>query len=539
MKKETKNLLDLLKNNNQDFEFYPTTKEMIHSIYRDIRGNVSVLDIGAGNGNFKKWFNYYGSIDENDYNRNYEVNYYAIEKSDILLNQLDKDTFILGTDFNETTLIDKKVDIIFCNPPYTKYVEWTKRIIKEGNCKSIYLVIPQRWKDNEEITLIIEKYDYEILDSFDFLNAERQARAKVDILKVQKYSRYEKAIDPFYDWFDETFKIENIEKSACFEYKENDKKKETLNNEISIKKNIIEVLTENYNKDLDNLQNNFKVISSLDASILKDIGVHKRDVVESLRKKVEGLKTLYWRIVFDRLNEITSRLTEESRKKMFEKFKTNQTVDFNSKNIYGVLIWIIKNASSYYNEQLISLYKDFSSYNNVVKYKSNQKVFEKDAWRFRQQKNIHYTLDYRIVCDKIKFRREYSWGENKIDFRRLYNVLNDFKVIAGNLGFNVNEYEQWRCEQVLFGKKYYMTYSKDKKQFCEFKLFKNGNIHIKFDLEFMKAFNVEASRLLGWIRSKDDISKEFNEEMSNGAEKYFENNVCLNINNINTLLIAN
>ncbi len=47
-----------------------------------------------------------------------------------------------------------------------------------------------------------------------------------------------------------------------------------------------------------------------------------------------------------------------------------------------------------------------------------------------------------------------------------------------------------------------------------------GNMHVKFNMEFTKALNVEASRLLGWIRKKEDIEKEFTPEMAAGAEKY-------------------
>ncbi|MCE2688041.1 MAG: hypothetical protein LW595_05820 [Rickettsiales bacterium] len=50
-----KNLLDKLKENNQDFEFYPTNSRMIAKIYnhfsRKLNGS-TILDIGAGNGNF-------------------------------------------------------------------------------------------------------------------------------------------------------------------------------------------------------------------------------------------------------------------------------------------------------------------------------------------------------------------------------------------------------------------------------------------------------------------------------------------------------
>ena len=48
----------------------------------------------------------------------------------------------------------------------------------------------------------------------------------------------------------------------------------------------------------------------------------------------------------------------------------------------------------------------------------------------------------------------------------------------------------------------------------------------------MKALNVEVSRELGWIHSKEDIAKEFVPEMADGAEKYFNRVIRLDLRNI-------
>jgi hypothetical protein len=83
------------------------------------------------------------------------------------------------------------------------------------------------------------------------------------------------------------------------------------------------------------------------------------------------------------------------------------------------------------------------------------------------------------------------------------DLIKDFVTIAKNLGFS--------CEKVpyivrCFGDKQEI-YLNDGSVLFEYKFFKNGNMHIKFNKEFSKAFNVEASRLLGWIKSKEDIKK--------------------------------
>ena len=145
---------------------------------------------------------------------------------------MDKDTICLGTDFNATMLIDKPVDNIFCNPPYSEYEEWAERLIYEANTKRLFLVIPERWENSEKIKKALEKTKsrYMNLGSFDFLHAERQARAKVEVIKITKsgadsyrdLNEYNE--DAFDRWFDETFKMRD--KKDLNEWDQEDIKKE-------------------------------------------------------------------------------------------------------------------------------------------------------------------------------------------------------------------------------------------------------------------------------------------------------------------------
>lgn len=109
-------IIQRLKESEQDFEWYPTTPEMLEAIRADMwsvfcpynakddKLTCSVLDVGAGNGSALKALT--------------QGKKYAIEKSKILLSTLDKDIFVVGTDFTQQTLIDKKVDVVLSNPPY-------------------------------------------------------------------------------------------------------------------------------------------------------------------------------------------------------------------------------------------------------------------------------------------------------------------------------------------------------------------------------------------------------------------------------------
>mgnify|MGYP003308812354 CR=1 FL=1 len=242
-KMSTASLIKELKEAGEDYELYPTSPEMIKAIWEHHRKPYSdgsgysikifgnVLDIGCGTCNFKKYVDEFNEpfVEKHSDGSRYRgdsvyINtYYVIEKSKILIDKLDPETIVLGTDFQQTTLIDKPVDTIFCNPPYSEYEDWTVKIIKESVCKDIYLIIPQRWKNSEKINIALQKYittpysryrdtfddldKVTVLGSFDFMDAERSARAKVDVIYINKSdTRKESAFDTF---FDEVFTMED------------------------------------------------------------------------------------------------------------------------------------------------------------------------------------------------------------------------------------------------------------------------------------------------------------------------------------------
>lgn len=559
-------LVKELKENNQDFEFYPTTKEMIEAIYKYAPNHGEWLDIGAGTCNFKKYFNEIGQKHNRIYNEketafrnsytdgkgyNYDLqpkecekgktirNYYVIEKSKILLEKMEKDVICLGTDFNCTMLLDKPVNNIFCNPPYSEYEQWTERLIYEANTKNIFLVIPERWKNSESIKRAIEKTKSMVLTcgSFDFLHAERQARAKVEVIKISKggsdhYRDLSEYNEPAFDkWFDETFKMRD--KKDFNEWDQEDIKKRVVKSKlVNTEQSKAKILCDLYNEEIETLYNHFKAIAGLDVDILETIGITKKAVKEALKKKASGAKSRYWRLALDELEEITDRLTSKTRESLFNRFASLHTVDFTLENLYPVILWVLKNANEYYNDQLIDFFKGLTSPENVKPYKSNQKAFEVDErWGGKRyftnaEKLSHYTLDYRIIMSS-PFRCE--WYSGKLDSYQngAKQTLQDIFTIANNLGFKIG-----LCDMPSrFGEKCTVLYEKSDKVFMEYRAYKNGNMHVKFDIEFTKALNVEVSRLLGWIKTKEDIKKEFPAELAKGAEKYFKQNyTCISSN---------
>lgn len=556
----TAQLVARLKDAGEDFEFYPTTLEMVKLIWESRRKpyddgsgyNIdhfgSVLDIGCGTCNFKRWINELNEPilkAEKDRQAVSISHYYVMEKSRILLQKLDASTVVLGTDFHEATLIDKPVSTIFCNPPYREYEDWTVRIITESVCDDIFLIIPQRWKKSEKIMLALKQMnlsleektdircdfitpykvnhtDVEVLGSADFMDAERAARAKVDIVHIcKKYRNKDAGFDKF---FDDVFQMpEDRGDKYDFEYHERKAEAEALKAELMTGKDKIAILCTGYAAAQKQLFDHFKAICSLDAGVLKTIGVHKDAVKNALKKNFEGLKNLYWQASFDCLEEITSRLTTESRRALLGRFTLLKTVDFTPSNIYALVLWVIKNANNYTEKQMIDFFMALSSKENIRNYVSNKRVFEQDRWRYVRQGDFsHYTLDYRIICTKhaLPGERVYESRWHDTPVQEIYRgKISDICTVANNLGFPAADIDLPQS----YGKlgTVYTTINGKRTLLFEFRCYQNDNVHVKFNMEFMKALNVAVARKLGWIKNAADIAREFTPEMADGADRYF------------------
>jgi len=337
-------------------------------------------------------------------------------------------------------------------------------------------------------------------------------------------------------WFDSVFAFE-AEKQDIAEYERKSSEKKRV---AALVKghDPIQTLAELYIADMKKLHENYKAVERLDADILKELNVNVKGLREGLKQKINGTKNLYWQELFARFDPITNRLTSDSRKHLLEKLTNHTAIDFTITNAYAVVIWAIKNANHYIDQQLLSVYLSMASKENIRNYKSNKR-FETDQWRylsdwdFRQENKAgkvqHFKLDYRLVFRQWNnFNREsygsYDYPQNLS--KNTHDFINDIFTVAKNLGFDVisNTFE---CGEWKPGQKKMFEYRKNNagtKPFAEIRAYKNGNIHVKFCPDFMAALNVEAGRLNGWLRDPAHANRELNIK---SAGKYFQANLQL------------
>ena len=515
-----------LKQGGQDFEWYPTTSAMIEVVKRCIPEDAdSIMEIGAGDGRVLVQLAEKCKF----------AKLYGIELSTILVQRQPKEIIPVGTNVHEQNLSCLSVDYIFSNPIYSEYEEWVCKIIAEGYAKRAFLVIPQRWKESKliEKSLKSRNATARVLFNDDFLNAERQSRAVVDIVEIT----YPKDLwgrdvqDPFDIWFDQN--IDTFDKEK--EFKESDTSRDLARRFAN---SSIAEMVEAYLEEYGLLERNYRAIFQMDYSILSELGVNKDQVRGGLKKKIAGLKTKYWGILFDRLDAITSRLATKSKKHLLEKLTNNASVEFTASNAYSVVLWAIKNANQYFDDQLIELFYGLSQFEGVLNYKSNVRAWEKDGWRYGNgdHKNTHYSLDYRIVvsqynaiCKDSYSKWDYPGGLSN----SCHDMIADVIAVMGNLGFST--YSTRSLDREWEGGKWQNFYETNSdKILFQVKAYMNGNLHFRFMPSAIKALNVAAGRLLKWLRTEEDVITELGYTPQE-AREYFNRDCHILPSNIKLL----
>ncbi len=579
------NLVQVLKEQEQDFEFYPTTDEIIHAMVRDLRLHRdhhwrshgrdqihSVLDVGAGSGKVLSALKEYADIHK----------LYAIEKSIVLCEQLPEDVFILGTDFMEQSLVSKSVDMVFSNPPFSQFEEWAVKIIREAASRLVYLVIPQRWTNSGPITeaLKFREAEFEVVGRFTFRESEdREARGWVHLVRVLLAYETDDAFSRFFnsEFADLRARFEGkkqTDKAAEDGEREHQKEKqEAKYRQLVVGPSYPDRMVELYNEEVDHIQRNYRAVAQLDPALMREFEITPLRVLECLKARLAGLKNTYWQELISNLSQVTDRLTSKRRRALLDKLKEAGHVDFTLTNIHAIVVWVLKNANQYVDEQLIELFERMVEKANVYAYKSNERVFTDNEFRYGQTRPTHIALEYRLVlthCGGVS-RRSFSNGECELDDTGA-EFIGDLMTVARNLGFicktnddrlnysgrklwlpgklqtfnlesrplEVGDRITWSgtskkkiqdrvalpdgCWQYQVDGQWYHQRALPGEPLVEVRGYLNRNLHIRLSQDVMLALNVEYGRLKGWLRDGAEAAKEL---ANTEAARYFNTQIRL------------
>jgi len=548
----TSKKIAILKNANEDFEWYPTTDEIMAAMkkdifsyfrthqrdyvttredkieiktsyydyekQRDIKGEFieleSFLDIGAGDGRVLDCLN---ESQGSSLCKKYGIEIARAQADDLIC----RGVFIIGRNFWDVTLNDQYYALIYSNPPFSDYERWACKILYESNFCVLYLVMPKRWTESKLIQKELKnRYEYTIVGEFDFSKADREARGKVHLVRINAEWKQEKECGvnskgkKVYSSTQYQNSVENAferwvkDYIATFEGDNEDfnEWREKEQQAIALKHTPIDQLVIDYEAEKENLGAAFKAIGKLNPEIIKLMGQDKKSMLEIIRKSISSLKSKYWRAAFEKLDPVKSRMIRKTKDNIFGNIQEFKTLDFNADNIYSIIIWIVNNCNIGILDQIGEVFDALTDKDFIEEYKSNRH-WTKSTWRHTQNdykyKNLparwKLGLDYRIVVETMAYDR-YS-------HQARYTIVDDFIIICSNLGFPIDPYDtpdytDNRTEQkfhtvdgeLAFTMRYYTG---------------NKNAHLKINKKLLMKFNIEVAKIRKWMSDPDDVVEEY------------------------------
>lgn len=544
----TANLVQTLKQNNDDMEWYPTSDSQINIICADINQiasnfefdggyheTIKILEIGAGDSRVSQAIK--KSLSENVENKSCQL--FAIEKAETHIREYrHKDVTLLGTDFYETNLFSKNCHIAYVNPPYSDFTYWLDSILSQLNFNILYAVIPQRWQESEQLQDAMTRRGlkrWDILAESDFLDADRKARCKVhvvrfsfDSLETKKYEgrRYRHSVSaskvsPFQDFLENEIGLKKTYSDTCEkfnEYREVERVKKEMQTEgtpcfeLVKSRGVLWALLEAYERDLKNVFEQYKMIGQLDPNLLQELGVKYEDIKTGVTEKLYGFRGVYWKALFEELSTLSERLTNTHRKTLLNSLNNNG-LDFTYKNALYICEYACAYASELIESSITDIYKTLTDEKSIARhYVSNAHVY-KDDWRMNRHyedtnKQAKYILDFRFIHSSWGNFSAHSWEKGLNENAQVFTT--DLVVILNLLGYS-GVYMDQGLREIVGGDKlgiWGTTPDGQLVKLIEIKYFLNGNKHLRFDQHAMARLNVTASRLLGWCRSKQEFEQE-------------------------------
>jgi hypothetical protein len=132
--------------------------------------------------------------------------------------------------------------------------------------------------------------------------------------------------------------------------------------------------------------------------------------------------------------------------------------------------------------------------------------------------------------------------------QRCHEKIDDLIAVFANLGFPLRPLRGSRLQdgvhfsnptlvsraRTWVSNEWQGFYMADDRCLFQVKAFLNGNLHLRFLPEAIKALNIEAGRLLGWLRGPSDVVTELGYSQEE-ADQYFGSNQKLGASSVKLL----
>ena len=226
-------------------------------------------------------------------------------------------------------------------------------MLGEANFGVMYLVLPIRWESSVGKHPSLKNYEVTILGEFDFSQGDRTARGRVNLIRINPKTKkveeyyHGKSIGTYTEYGneDDQDSFERWMETHIGNFNEEEPELEEAK-ELKLKHGTFEELVENYNYDMASLLDAFKALGKLPYRVIDALGMNRKSILETIRENIKTLKNRYWRLAFDRVSAINSRLTYKTRTEMLSQMKEFNTLDFNEDNLYSIIIWIVKHLTN-------------------------------------------------------------------------------------------------------------------------------------------------------------------------------------------------
>ena len=288
----------------------------------------------------------------------------------------------------------------------------------------------------------------------------------------------------------------------------------TRSYELVKSEGVLAALLEHYEQDMQQILEQYKNISKIDSSLLAELGVKYDAIRESVKEKLFGMRNLYWNLLFTHLTPISSRLTTNFKNQLLTTLNNN-ALDFTMKNALYIVDFAITYANNLVEDSLISVFRDLSCESSIKRYyRSNERMYN-DRWRHNNTedyKQCKILLDYRFIYSSWGNFGNYDWQRGLNESAR--DFTHDLLVVMRLLGYG-NLYLTEDISTMTQGDKLSIRGTgPDGKELdlVQVRYYANGNRHIKINTEAMARFNTTVSRLLGWVRNREEYQEETGSE---------------------------